>query len=182
MIEFHEITEDLELWFALIVGKDHPLREINHQYRIADNTDDDTAVFEPCQIIELLSRDLMEELPSGLVRTSSKGIGLLHEWQRFSELEIIEYVSPMTAAAAKCPWCRWCSFDAWIDHSTDFAAAEDFRQHLSAPRAAHNLSLKDQDRRQRGNQHRHHQKGDRGNSHRLQEGHHHCEEDRPRHE
>jgi hypothetical protein len=80
------------------VAKDHPLREVNHQYHIADNTEDDTAVFEPCQIIELLSRDLMEELPNGLVRTSSKGIGLLDEWQRLSELRIIEYVSPMTAA------------------------------------------------------------------------------------
>jgi hypothetical protein len=83
MMELHEIAEAFELWFALIVGKDHPPREINHEYRIDSNMNDYTAVFEPCQIIELLSRDLMEELPNGLVRTSSKGIGILDEWQRF---------------------------------------------------------------------------------------------------
>jgi hypothetical protein len=35
---------------------------------------------------------------AGLVKASSKGIGLLDEWQRLSELEIIEYVSPITSA------------------------------------------------------------------------------------
>jgi hypothetical protein len=81
--------------FPLIVAKDHALREIDHKYRIASNMDDDAVVFEPEEIINHLASGLLKQLPNGLVRMSSKGIGLLDEWQRVSDMEILGYVSPL---------------------------------------------------------------------------------------